>query len=201
MFSNKDCLRGKVLLLFLLWKLFGYYFLCPLILNFWHGQPQLLKLSPPKVPEFYLLFYPRGHVFNTVLNATLNQSEVANVTHLSFQAVYSCQRQRDRRVHRFSSFPRAVSKYSAQRVFWQDLQPMGDPPCWSILFLKNWTLWEEPTLEQFVKDCLLWVGPHAGAGEMCEEEGAAEMKGYQLTTTPIACRYIFSPLSRWGGDW
>ena len=27
-------------------------------------------------------------------------------------------------------------------------------------------------------------GPHAGTGEKCEEEGAAEMKCYELTTTP-----------------
>jgi len=29
-------------------------------------------------------------------------------------------------------------------------------------------------LEQFLKNCLPWVGPHAGAGEECEEKGAAE---------------------------
>jgi len=29
------------------------------------------------------------------------------------------------------------------------------------------------------------MGPHAGAVVTGEEEGAAEMKGYQLTTTPI----------------
>ncbi|KAK4810860.1 LOW QUALITY PROTEIN: hypothetical protein QYF61_008832 [Mycteria americana] len=40
-------------------------------------------------------------------------------------------------------------------------------------------------LDRFVKDCILWEGPHAGAGEECEEEGAAEAKHYELTTTPI----------------
>ena len=36
-------------------------------------------------------------------------------------------------------------------------------------FVKNYSLWEGLTLEKFVKDCLLWEGPHAGAGEECEE--------------------------------
>ena len=70
-----------------------------------------------------------------------------------------------------------------EQVFWQDLQPCGDP-CWSSLFLKDCTPWKGPMLEQFVKnrspwegpmlekfveDCLLWEGPHAGAGEGCED--------------------------------
>ena len=29
-------------------------------------------------------------------------------------------------------------------------------------------------------------GTHAGAGEDCEEEEVAEMKSYQLTTSPIS---------------
>ena len=33
--------------------------------------------------------------------------------------------------------------------------------------------------------CLLWEGPHAGAGEQCEEEGAAETTCDELTATPI----------------
>ena len=40
-------------------------------------------------------------------------------------------------------------------------------------------------LEQFVEDCLPWVGPHAGAGEEHEEEGAAETMCDELTTTPV----------------
>ena len=59
----------------------------------------------------------------------------------------------------------------------------GDPH-WRCLFLKDCTLWKGPmlkqfvkncspreglTLEKFVKDCLPWEGPHAGAGEECEE--------------------------------
>lgn len=44
---------------------------------------------------------------------------------------------------------------------------------------------EGPTLEQFMRDCVLWQEPHAGAGEEWDEEGAAEMKCYEVTTTPI----------------
>jgi len=40
-------------------------------------------------------------------------------------------------------------------------------------------------LEKFVEDCLLCVGPHAGAGEDCEEEGVAETTCDELTTTPL----------------
>ncbi|KAK4821436.1 hypothetical protein QYF61_020019 [Mycteria americana] len=40
-------------------------------------------------------------------------------------------------------------------------------------------------LEKFVEDCLLWVGPLAGAGEESEEEGAAERTCHELTATPI----------------
>ena len=36
-------------------------------------------------------------------------------------------------------------------------------------FVKNCSLWEGLTLEKFVEDCLPWEGPHAGAGEECEE--------------------------------
>ena len=32
---------------------------------------------------------------------------------------------------------------------------MGDPR-WSSLFLKDYTLWEGPMLEQFMKNCSLW---------------------------------------------
>ncbi|GAB0183438.1 zinc finger and BTB domain-containing protein 5 [Grus japonensis] len=46
--------------------------------------------------------------------------------------------------------------------------PVGDPR-WSSLFLKVCTPWEGPTLEQLVEDCLLWEGPHTGAGAECEE--------------------------------
>jgi len=35
--------------------------------------------------------------------------------------------------------------------------PMGDP-CWSNLFLKDYTLWEGPTLGQFTKNSSLWEG-------------------------------------------
>jgi len=35
--------------------------------------------------------------------------------------------------------------------------PMGDPH-WSILFLKDCTLWEGPMQGQFVKSCSPWEG-------------------------------------------
>ncbi|KAK4817118.1 hypothetical protein QYF61_027981 [Mycteria americana] len=63
--------------------------------------------------------------------------------------------------------------------------PVRDPR-WSSLFLKDCSLWRGPMLEKFVEDCLPWVGPHAGAGEECEEsspeeEGAAERTCDELT--------------------
>jgi len=36
-----------------------------------------------------------------------------------------------------------------------------------------------------VKDCILWEGSHAGAGQQREEERAAETKHCELTT-PVA---------------
>ena len=41
-----------------------------------------------------------------------------------------------------------------------------------------------------MEDCILWEGPQAGAGAECEEsspeeEGAAETRCDELTTTPI----------------
>jgi len=83
---------------------------------------------------------------------------------------------------------------------------MGDPH-WSSLFLKDCTPWVGPTLgqfmenyspgeglvlENFVEDCLPRVGPHAGAGEECEEKGAAETMCDELTPFPM-------PLCRSGG--
>jgi len=78
---------------------------------------------------------------------------------------------------------------------------VGDPR-WSSLFLKdctpwegptlgqfmeNFTPWEVPMLEKFVEDSLPWEGPHTGAGEECEKEGAAETTCDELTTTPVPC--------------
>lgn len=51
-------------------------------------------------------------------------------------------------------------------------------------FLKKCSLWEGSVLEKFVKDCIPWVRTHTEA-EQCEEEGAAEMKHYELTTMLI----------------
>jgi len=38
---------------------------------------------------------------------------------------------------------------------------------------------------EFLKDCIQWAGPHAGAGEECEEEGLAETTCDELTSPPI----------------
>ena len=38
-----------------------------------------------------------------------------------------------------------------------------------------------------MQDCLPWEGPHAGAGEECEEQGAAQTACDELTVTPIPC--------------
>jgi len=54
-------------------------------------------------------------------------------------------------------------------------------------FMKNCLLRVGPTLKRLVKDCLLWEGPHAGAGDEREEEGAAGTKCYEPITTPIPC--------------
>ncbi|PKU49492.1 rna-directed dna polymerase from mobile element jockey- hypothetical protein [Limosa lapponica baueri] len=50
-------------------------------------------------------------------------------------------------------------------------------------FLKNCSL-GEGLMEKFVEDCLLWQGPHAGAGKNCKEEGEAETMCDELTATP-----------------
>ncbi|GAB0186526.1 zinc finger and BTB domain-containing protein 5 [Grus japonensis] len=69
------------------------------------------------------------------------------------------------------------------RLFMKDCTP------WKGLmleqFVKNCSLWEGLMLEKFLEDCLLWEGPHAGAGEECEEEGAAETTCDELTAIPI----------------
>jgi len=54
-------------------------------------------------------------------------------------------------------------------------------------FVKSCSPWEEPILEQFMENssCLPWGGPHTGAGEECEEEGAAKTMCDDLTTAPI----------------
>jgi len=85
---------------------------------------------------------------------------------------------------------------------WQDLQthgerslcwsrfagrvcdPVGDPH-WSSLFLKDCTPCEGLSLEQLTENCLLWVGPRAGAGEESEEEGTTKTMSDELTTTSI----------------
>jgi len=44
---------------------------------------------------------------------------------------------------------------------------------------------ERRMLEKFVQNCLPWVEPHAGAGEECEEEEAAETVCDALTIIPL----------------
>jgi len=78
--------------------------------------------------------------------------------------------------------------------------PVGDP-CWSSPFLKHFTPWKGPTLEQFVKSCSpwegptlekfmedwpLWEGPHAEPGEEHEEKGVAETMCDKLTSPAIS---------------
>lgn len=53
--------------------------------------------------------------------------------------------------------------------------------------VKDWSLWEGPMLEKFMKECLLWVVPDTGPGEAHEKEGAAEAKHYELITVLIPC--------------
>lgn len=40
-------------------------------------------------------------------------------------------------------------------------------------------------LKKVMKDCFLWEGSHAGAGQEQKTEEAAEMKPDELTTTPF----------------
>jgi len=54
-------------------------------------------------------------------------------------------------------------------------------------FMQTCSPWEGLTLEKFLENCLLWKGPHAGAGEECEEETAAETTCDELTGTTILC--------------
>jgi len=78
-----------------------------------------------------------------------------------------------------------------KQVFGQDLQPCEGPTLEhsfpeglytmerthaAALFSRITAHENDPVLQQFVKDCIPREGPHAGAGEQREEEGAAEMK-------------------------
>lgn len=68
-----------------------------------------------------------------------------------------------------------------EQVFHQKLQRMGQP------IPENCALCEEPTLKQFLKNCLLWVGLHTAAREEHMEEGVPETKCYGQTATHIPC--------------
>jgi len=52
-------------------------------------------------------------------------------------------------------------------LFLKDCAPWKGPTLGQ--FMKSCSPWEEATLEKFVENCLPWAGPHAGAGEECEE--------------------------------
>ena len=75
------------------------------------------------------------------------------------------------------------------------LQPVEDPT--PEQFVKNCSPWEGLTLQKFMEDCLPWEGPHAGAGEECEEKGAAETMCDELTATPIPCSSAPLRRRRW----
>jgi len=60
--------------------------------------------------------------------------------------------------------------------------PVGDPH-WSSS-RRAVSHGRDPTLGQFMESCLLWEGPHAGAGAEREEEGVAEPTRDGLTAAP-----------------
>ncbi|GAB0206193.1 zinc finger and BTB domain-containing protein 5 [Grus japonensis] len=65
------------------------------------------------------------------------------------------------------------------------LQPMEDPTLEQ--FVKNCSPWEGLTLEKFMEDCPPVRGTHAGVGEEREEEGAAKTTYHELAAAPIPC--------------
>jgi len=67
-------------------------------------------------------------------------------------------------------------------------------------FVNNCSPWEALMLEKFMEDCLLWEGPHAGAGEECEEEGAAEATCDELTIAPISSPPVLLGVGRQGNQ-
>jgi len=52
-------------------------------------------------------------------------------------------------------------------------------------FLKNYSPWERPKQQQFMKDCILWEEPQAGVGEQREKEEVSKRSCCELTRTPI----------------
>jgi len=73
-----------------------------------------------------------------------------------------------------------------EQDFGRTCGPARDPYK-SSPFLKDWTLWKAPMLEQFMRNYVPWMGPHAGAGKEREEEEASESTHNELITTPIPC--------------
>jgi len=55
-----------------------------------------------------------------------------------------------------------VAQWNKRSPHWSGLagrtfDPVGDPH-WTSLFLKDYTPWKAPILEQFLKNCSLWEG-------------------------------------------
>jgi len=90
----------------------------------------------------------------------------------------------------------------------------GDP-LWKSLFLKDCTLWKGPILgwfvkngslwkglilEKFVENCLLWEGPHAGAGEECEESSAWGRRSGRDKVCTECNPCSPSPCTAWGEE-
>ncbi|KAK4831753.1 hypothetical protein QYF61_018951 [Mycteria americana] len=99
-----------------------------------------------------------------------------------------------------------------EQVIWQGLWPVGEPmlelPVAEGLYPverhhAGAVLEEEPMLEQFMKDCIPWERPHAGAREKHEEEGAEESNKFADDTKwqgvaerPKGCAAIQKDLNR-----
>jgi len=68
--------------------------------------------------------------------------------------------------------------------------------------VKNCSLWEDPTLEKVVENCLSWERPHAGAGEECEESFPVRRKVQHRHCVMNWLHPPFQiPLHRSGGWW
>ena len=71
-----------------------------------------------------------------------------------------------------------------EQLFWQVLGPRRGPTLKQLV--KNYSPWEGFMLDKFMENYLPWVGPHTGAREEHEEEGAAQTTRDELTATPIS---------------
>lgn len=71
-----------------------------------------------------------------------------------------------------------------EQAFHQKLQPMGQS------IPENYGPCEEPTLKQFLKNCLLWEGLDTAAREEHIEEGASKCYGQTAFPAPIPCSHV-----------